>query len=57
MVGKAFLTQSADGSFQYFRETKVWSDEQQTVRDAQGRATLFCINDHEWQAEIKDEIG
>jgi hypothetical protein len=55
VTGKALLLKNDDGTYDYAGETKIWWDEQRTVRDAEGRATAICSAGHEWQVTITYE--
>jgi hypothetical protein len=44
-----------DGRCEYGGETKIWWDEQRTVLDQDGRATLVCHDGHQWQSLITEE--
>jgi hypothetical protein len=55
--GFALLQPKSDGSpgFEYAGETKIWWDEQHTVRDAQNCVTLICEKGHDWKAAQLEE--
>lgn len=57
LAGMAMLNVSENGDAEYDGETDVWWDEQRTVYDADGRATLWCRNRHEWQSRIMETDG
>ena len=42
-----------DGSFDYAGETKIWWDEQRTIRDKKGRVLLICEDAHEWYSKME----
>jgi hypothetical protein len=48
--GVALLMFDDDGNAEYFGQTDVGWDGQETDRDEQGRATLICPSGHAWQA-------
>lgn len=52
VTGLALLTPSESGpGYDYEGETKIWWDEQKTVRDKSGHVTLVCNGGHDWRAE------
>jgi hypothetical protein len=44
-----------NGIFEYAGNTNIFWDEQKTVLDNEGRATLFCDCGAQWQANILDD--
>ena len=55
LYASALITESveADGSFDYYGESKMHWDTQEPVEDADG-ITLQCHNGHEWQSRDLD---
>ena len=53
--GLALLNVDADGSADYAGETDIDWDDQRTLLDDKGHATLRCPNGHQWQAAVKNE--
>ena len=54
--GVARLLFDEDGNAEYFGQTDVCWDGQQTVLDESGRATLVCPEGHDWPA-VMDYSG
>jgi len=50
--GLARLLLDEDGSAEYAGSTDVYWDDQETIRDEQGRVTLMCPDGHQWLAEM-----
>ena len=53
----ALLVFADDGDAQYASETDIHWDDQATVRDHQGRATLVCSDGHQWLAAVDGAIA
>jgi hypothetical protein len=52
--GICLVMEDEDGSFDYRGETKVYWDGQYTETDSSGRATVCCVDGHEWLATIEE---
>ena len=50
--GVALLMFDEDGNAEYQGQTDLCWDDQETIRDESGRATLFCPGGHDWLAEM-----
>ncbi len=48
-----FTDVDANGCTEYGGETEIWWNDQRTITDADGRATLVCDGNHQWQSRIE----
>ena len=54
VTGMARLHFAEDGAAEYDGWTEIFWDGQMTVRDGEGRVTLFCAESHSWQAMMSE---